>query len=68
MTKIAILTGTTFEFRNQLKSQWDWDSVRKSWTMPVETGDTPESIIRDFVRSIPGIRNRGRFTVRIETV
>jgi len=66
MTKLAILSGNTFQFRDRLKAYWTWDAARKVWTMPVEDTDTPESILRQYVRQLPGIRNRGDFAVTIE--
>lgn len=64
--KLAILTGDTFQVRARLKDYWTWDARRKVWTLPVDDTDTPETIMRQYVRNLPGIRNRGDFTVMIE--
>lgn len=66
MTKLAILTGDTFEFRGRLKAYWTWDTGRKAWTRTADDSETPDSILRDYVRGIGGIRNRGSFSVAIE--
>jgi hypothetical protein len=70
MTKLAILTGDTYQFRGQIKAdgEWKWDAGRKAWIRTVADDYSAEMVERIYVRSINGIRNRGNFTVTLEEV
>ena len=64
-TKLAVLTGDTFQVRGILKGKnWKWDADRKVWTKRADWIDA-EEVIR-CVRLYAGIRNRGAFAATLE--
>lgn len=79
MTRLAILTGDTYRFRDRIREDrdrsgartWTWDADRKAWTRALRDADadmTSDQVESRYVRSIPGIGNRGSLTVTIEEV
>ena len=64
-TKLAVLTGDTFQIRAALKAKnWKWDADRKVWTKRADWVDAEE--VMWCVRLYPGVRNRGAFTATLE--
>lgn len=62
--KTAYVTGDTFRFKAQLKSNgWKWDADRRAWYMTDNW--TSEGHVESRIRGYGGIRNRGNFIIEL---
>ena len=66
MTKRAYLIGEgTYTIRAALKrGGWRWDGEKKAWFKDAAWEDPGD--VERWVRLLPGVRNRGSFSVQIE--
>ena len=63
--KRAYLLGDTYCIKNALKSfKWKWNQERKAWYFDWEWED--EADVMMWVRGLPGVRNRGTFSVELQ--
>ena len=65
MKKRAYLVGDTYTIRAALKAGgWKWDPDRKAWYKDGEWESKDDVAMR--VRLLPGVRNRGSFSVELQ--
>jgi len=62
-TKASLKNG--YDIKDQLKKDgWKWDAGQKAWIEYFSDDMTAEDVER-YVRQIPGIRNRGDFSIDV---